>query len=112
MTRDDREIELIGMRWQQVRDIAESVVPPIEKPKGGWDEAIPLILAAEYSEESKDIETAPAKSELAPNSVCYAVDFFEASGIPYCKQCGSPDHRDLSGKRLCPVNDSTCPWMV
>lgn len=111
MTRADREIELMGMRWQQIRDIAESVAPSIEKPKGGWDEAIPLILAAEYPKESEGIEAATEAetSRPAPSGVCYAVDFFEASGIPYCLKCGSPEHRDLQGQRVCPVEDNACP---
>ena len=44
--RQSRQAELEGMDWREIKPIAES--HGIEKPEAGWDEAIPLILDAEF----------------------------------------------------------------
>ena len=43
-----REAELNGLDWREIKAIAESFEPPIEKPDGGWDEAISLIVEREF----------------------------------------------------------------
>ena len=56
-TREAREAELIGLyfgdsrdqaNWRPIKRIADG--HSIEKPDAGWDEAIPLILSAEFDE--------------------------------------------------------------
>ena len=56
-TREAREAELIGLyfgdsgdqaNWRPIKRIADG--HSIEKPDAGWDEAIPLILSAEFHE--------------------------------------------------------------
>ena len=47
--REQREAELQGLlpdNWRSVKRIAQEL--GIEKPNGGWDEAIPLILQKEF----------------------------------------------------------------
>lgn len=46
ITRESRESDLMDMSWQAIKKIAES--HGIEKPEDGWDEAVPMILDAEY----------------------------------------------------------------
>lgn len=42
-----RRIELESMDWRQLKTIAEGL--DIEKPEGGWDESIDLILEVEFN---------------------------------------------------------------
>ncbi len=115
MNRDEREAELLEMRWQQIKAIAEDMEPPINKPDGGWDEAVSLILDAEFpgddTEEAPKTAAGPQGEPKASASVgaVYPVDFFESSGIPYCEKCGAPEQRGLQGERICPVADKVCP---
>jgi hypothetical protein len=46
VTRESREAELMDMSWQAIKKIADS--HGIKKPDDGWDEAIPMILDAEF----------------------------------------------------------------
>jgi len=42
------EEELLDLPWQTIKSIATQL--GIEKPEGGWDEALPLILEAQRSQ--------------------------------------------------------------
>jgi hypothetical protein len=112
MTKADREAELLEMTWQAVKAIAEPL--GIEKPSGGWDEAVPSILAIEFPEGppvEPEVERSPsgvAEFSDAAGFV-YASAFFESSGIPYCKACGASYQNDLEGNPVCPVSNTECP---
>ena len=44
-----RQKELETESWQTLKSLAAELDPPVtEKPDGGWDEVIPLILAKEF----------------------------------------------------------------
>ena len=111
MTREQREAELLEMTWQAVKAIAEPF--GISKPAGGWDEAIPLILDFEFPEneeiEEVDQEAVEDAVELQPEtSTIFSTDYFERSGIPYCKTCGASYQNDLGGMPICPVSNADC----
>ena len=99
------------MTWQAVKAIAEPL--GIAKPAGGWDEAIPLILDSEFAdtEEAESVEQEAIEDavDLQPEtSAIFSTDYFEKSGIPYCKTCGASYQNDLSGKPVCPVSNADC----
>jgi hypothetical protein len=105
MTREEREAELLEMTWQAVKAIAEPL--GISKPAGGWDEAIPLILDFDFG--VPDIEEAEEAVESQPKiTAIFSTDYFEKSGIPYCKICGASYQNDLSGMPICPVSNADC----
>lgn len=105
MTKTERETELLDMPWQAIKSIAEPL--GIAKPEGGWDEAIPLILEAEFPKvkPSKPVKASP---KPATTDFLYSSDFFESSGIPYCKDCGASYQNDLEGNPVCPVSKTDC----
>jgi hypothetical protein len=113
MTREERETELLEMTWQAVKAIAEPL--GISKPAGGWDETIPLILDFEFPDieevEEVDQDAAEEAVESQPEtetSTIFSTDYFEKSGIPYCKTCGASYQNDLSGMPICPVSNADC----
>lgn len=53
-------------------------------------------------------ETPEPKAKEKHKSV-HPIEFYEASGIPYCKQCGAPRSMDLEGKPICPEQEANCP---
>lgn len=110
MTKAEREAELLEMTWQAVKAIAEPL--GIEKPPGGWDEAVPSILAIEFPEEPSaeaELEPEVERSSSEAADFVYAAAFFESSGIPYCKTCGASYQNDLEGSPVCPVSNTECP---
>lgn len=104
MTRDEREEQLIGMSWQSVKAIAESL--GIQKPEGGWDESIPLILDAEYPQGEA------ASEEVAEPKYLYPTEFFKQNGIPYCETCGASHQYGLYGEPVCPIAKKDCDRMT
>jgi hypothetical protein len=109
MTREQREAELLEMTWQAVKAIAEPL--DIAKPAGGWDEAIPLILDFEFGvpdiEEAEEVDQDAVDLQPATSTI-FSTDYFEKSGIPYCKTCGASYQNDLSGMPICPVSNADC----
>ena len=104
--------------WGAIRRIAEK--HDIQKPDGGWDDAIPLIVAAEEAaakgkESAKKLEPKPepvaAKAEPKADKAVkrYKADWYKSSGIPFCATCGAPNPTDINGNPLCPVANSNCP---
>lgn len=109
MTKEQREAELLEMTWQAVKAIAEPL--DIAKPAGGWDEAIPLILDFEFPDTEEAEEAAEEAVEPQPKteaSTIFSTDYFEKSGIPYCKACGASYQNDLTGMPVCPVSATDC----
>ena len=113
MTREEREAELLEMTWQAVKAISEPL--GISKPAGGWDEAIPLILDFEFGvpdiEEAEEVDQDAVEEavESQPKiTAIFSTDYFEKSGIPYCKICGASYQNDLSGMPICPVSNADC----
>ena len=47
-SREEREAALLEMGWRELKGIAESL--GVEKNADGWEETIPAILDAEFSE--------------------------------------------------------------
>ena len=109
--------------WGAIRRIAEPF--GIEKPAGGWDEAIPLIIeaeaaiaaavedAAEAVEPEPEAKPEPAeKPKPAPKkhvALRYKVDWYKASGIPFCEFCGAANPTDPQGNPVCPIKNAECP---
>ncbi len=116
--------------WRGIAAIAKPL--NIEKPEDGWDEAIPLIVEAEYKIESEKhnalidsleegsilpaIEDKPSlevetkeleKSPYIPKGV-YATEYFKKHNIPYCETCGA-QYQNENGAPVCAENYEHCP---
>lgn len=110
--------------WGAIRRIAEQY--GIEKPTGGWDEAIPLIVEAENAiapetpvetkkaEPAKVPEPKPETIEAKPAAKAplkFNNRWYKANDITCCDVCGYPNPTDLEGNPICPVSAPTCPRM-
>lgn len=115
--REAREVELKNLLagengWKEIKAIAESSTPPIAKPEGGWKEAIPLILDAEFPSAEAPVETVEAPAgESAELKPIYPVEFLNSAGIATCSDCGSPPTVNLEGAPHCPYQKSACPLL-
>lgn len=109
--REQRKAELeellsSGGGWRKVKAIAESFEPPITKPEGGWDDAIQLILDAEFPD-----ERTVAEPEAQPVAPVYPVEFLRSAGISACDRCGSPKVVSMEGSPHCPLKKNDCPML-
>lgn len=104
--------------WRAIKAIAESLTPPIEKPEGGWDDAIALIVEAEELAEL-DAATAPevkqvsdanfsASTDLNKWEQHQQADWLRGNSMPQCKGCGGPLRNMPDNTPICVIGSNNC----
>ena len=97
--------------WRAIKAIAESLAPPIEKPEGGWDDAIALIVEAEELAElevatAPELEPEPEESagwEQHPQS-----KWLKGNSMPQCGGCGGPIRNMPDHTPICVIKSDNC----
>ena len=129
-----RQAELEAMDWQAIRDIAEKY--DIKKPSTGWKDAIPEILEFEEimgdellesqsqvqsqsqaelplaveNPSEKSPEKPSTETKTSENKPLFATEYYKATGIPFCSECGAPK-TTVDGEQICPVGNASCEFI-
>lgn len=101
---DQRIAEIKALPWAEIRDLAEALTPPIEKPDDqAWKDMAESIAIAEGYTNQVEPVTAP---EPQPVGLVVALEPIRGN---YCPNCKSKLLTGLQGESICPLKLVECP---
>ena len=119
-----RIAEIKQMKWREIKALAESFDPPLQKGEDDqWEDLAEAIALAEsqiseteesVEEESgsnPEVEIASPEPKEEPKSSESEKDYSYQPGryARVCSACGYQIQTGLNGELICPVQDPECP---